>query len=108
MPYETLIEGAQILKPVGQVLTADGESLGFEHVSVIYPQQGTIIPDEDVSPVVQKLYDEDDEWTKSILKKVSNKSEDSDEKPAVKKPARKPKAAPKAAVVEESNEDKEE
>lgn len=71
MPYETLIDSAQVLKPVGEVLDAKGEVWGIEHVSVIYPEKGTIIDDADVSPVVIKAIESGDKWTASVIKKVA-------------------------------------
>jgi N-acetylglucosamine kinase-like BadF-type ATPase len=71
MPYETLKESVSVLKPVGQVLDAQGNTWGYEHVSVIYADKGTVIDDADVSPVVQKMIDEGDAWTCSLLKKIA-------------------------------------
>lgn len=71
MPYKTLIEDAQILEQIGEILADDGSLVAYEHKSVIYPERGTIIADEHVSPVVQKAYDEKDPHIRRVLRKLT-------------------------------------
>lgn len=71
MAYKTLINDAQILEKIGEVVAADGSHVAYEHRSVIYPEKGTIIDESHVAPIVQKMYDEKDPHIRKLLRKLT-------------------------------------
>ena len=88
MPYEVLVDGLSVLKANDTYKDNDGKVIGYDHVGVIR-EQGEILEDSEVSPVIQKLYEDGDEHVTSTLKKVSGT--------AAKKEAAHKEAAPKAS-----------
>ncbi len=76
MPYKTLIEGAQILQKIGEVVAADGSRVADEYKSVIYDAPGTILEDSEVAPVVQRAYDSKDPHIRKLLRKLTKAQAD--------------------------------
>ena len=70
MPYEVLVDGATVLKSIGESQAPDG-TVVYDNVSTVYPA-GAIIADEDVSPVVKKAYEDGDEHVLSLLKETGD------------------------------------
>lgn len=70
MPYEVQIPALTVLEKVGEIIAADGSTVGLEHISVMYGEKD-IIPDEKLSPVVIKLYNDGDAHTRKVLKRVA-------------------------------------
>lgn len=71
MPYKvTGGPTVSVLEKIGEIIDDNGKTVGFEHQSNIWAY-GDTIPDEKVSPVVAKLYDEGDEHTRSVLKRLT-------------------------------------
>ncbi len=102
MPYKTLLRDVSVLKPVGEVRSADGSYVALEHVSVTYEEAGTVIEDRDVSPVVQKQVEDGDPWVLGLLEKVEDAKEDeADEAPAPRRRAKKAAPAAEAETEEE-------
>jgi len=69
MPYKVLVDGATVLRQIGDWKTSGGETV-YDNVATVYPK-GTVLADEDVSPVLQKLLDDGDEHVSSLLEKTS-------------------------------------
>ncbi len=53
----------------------EGGNKKYQHVSKVYTK-GQIVPDRNVSPLIQKLYEDGDEHTLSVYEKVSNDEEE--------------------------------
>lgn len=88
MPYEVICpEGTSVSMLInrGNLTDFDGKVYGYDHVTENF-DHGAIIPDDELSPVVVKAYDDGDEHVKSLLKRVS----DSKPGPKAKQPHTKP------------------
>lgn len=72
MPYIVLLPEVSVLKHVGEIRHPEDENriLGYDHRSITY-LKNDVINDEDISPVVTKLYDAGDNHTRSCLKRLS-------------------------------------
>ena len=70
MPYQVLADELTVLEKIGEVQTADGKHLGYEHRSVTYLKD-EILDDSQVSPVVTKLYNEKDPHTRKVLRRLT-------------------------------------
>jgi len=79
MPYETLVEDAQVLKDNDVYKDEDGKVTGYDRTSVVYPEKGTILEDDDVAQVVKDAVADGDEHATSVLKKVSSSKAKKDE-----------------------------
>jgi len=69
MPFEVLIDEAAIMKDVGETKDDAGNTIGFDHETRVW-FKGDIVPDEEVAATVIRLYEEGDEHTKSVIKRV--------------------------------------
>lgn len=97
MPYEVICEPGttvSVLDNVGDVKDGDQKVIGYWHEGRLY-ENGEIVPDEHISPVVVKLYDEGDPHTTSVLRRI-------DSKPAAVSEAAKSRSK---AKVKEADED---
>lgn len=70
MPYKVLQQEVQILKPIGEIKTPDGKIVAIEHKSEIHFKDD-VIEDNEISPIIVKAYEDGDEHTRHILKKVT-------------------------------------
>jgi hypothetical protein len=70
MPYEVQVPELNVLEKIGEIFDKDGSHIAYEHRSVAYTQ-GEVVEDDVISPVVVGLYDEGDEHTRSVLKRVA-------------------------------------
>lgn len=72
MPYEVIGESpaVDVLKALDPMVNDEGKQFGYYHETRTYTP-GDIIEDEDVSPVIAKLYDDRDEHTRSVLRKLA-------------------------------------
>jgi hypothetical protein len=71
MPYETRVPDVQILKDEAVLHDDDGNVIGVDHSSHIYPRPGTVLEDEDVAAVVKEAYEDGDEHVRGLLKKLT-------------------------------------
>ena len=78
MPYKVLKDGATIVRAIGPELELPGGGTTFDHEAEVY-EAGTILQDEDVSPVVVRLLDSGDEHIASLIKRVEEGDIDAEE-----------------------------
>jgi hypothetical protein len=72
MPYEVIAnEGTTVtvLHSNGTFLDRDDKVIGYDHTSVPH-EHGDVISDEEISPVVVKLYEAKDPRTLAVLRRV--------------------------------------
>jgi hypothetical protein len=85
MAYKVLIDGATVLKSLGEVKNPTTGEVTYEHVATVYPK-GAIIKDEDVSPVMVKLLEDGDEHVNSVLEKTGDEPTEEDEMAEITSP----------------------
>lgn len=69
--YLVLKEAVNVLKSNGAFKDFQGNIVGYDHESVTY-LQGTVIPEDEISPVVIALYNDNDKHTLSCLQSVED------------------------------------
>lgn len=74
MPYEVLGTDVTIPKSLSVTKNPDGSET-HDHVSRVYTR-GSVVKDEDVSPVLVKLYEDGDEHVTSLLRYVDEEEVD--------------------------------
>lgn len=75
MPYRVLVDQTQVLNDLSPRVLDDGRQIGYDHESLVW-YKDEVIPDDKISPVVVKLYDEGDAHTRSILERVGDKPQE--------------------------------
>lgn len=75
MPYEVLQEEVTLLRANDTFKNEKNEVTGYDQESVLRTK-GEIVEDDQVHPNVVKLYDDGDEHTRSVIKRLSKAQAD--------------------------------
>ncbi len=83
MPYVVTChpdESVLVLKSQGEFLDREGKHAGYDHRNDVH-LDGDVISDEEISPVLVKLYEDGDAHVRSVLRKEGDEEKAAERKP---------------------------